>query len=220
MLRLLRLAALAAILAASAAMPRAQAQGADAQQLVNDAAGTVRQMRAAPEVRRSGVLRRARAIMVFPNLIRAGFLVGGEGGQGVLLAHAGRGWSDPAFYALGSLSVGAQAGVQDASVVLFIMTQRALNSFLNNNTFTLKAQADFAVVTISQASEAQLHNADVVVWTQAAGLYAGLTVDGTDIKQRLEYDQAYYRRPVSAAQIIYGRAYNRGAGVIRGSLGG
>lgn len=223
MLRLLRLATLAVILTAGAMAPPAHAQVNDAQELVNDAAGTVRQMRASPEVRRAAVLRRALAVMVFPNVIRAGFLVGGEGGQGVLLARTGRGWSDPAFYALGSLSVGAQVGVQDASIVLFIMTRRALDSLLNDNNFTLKATADFAVITISQASQAsqaQPHNADVVVWSQAAGLYAGLTVDGTDIRQRLEYDRAYYRAPLSAARIVRGGAYNRGAGAIRASLGG
>lgn len=220
MLRLLRLATLAVILAAGAMAPPAHAQVNDAQELVNDAAGTVRQMRASPDVRRAGVLRRALAVMVFPNVIRAGFLVGGEGGQGVLLARTGRGWSDPAFYALGSLSVGAQVGMQDASIVLFIMTRRALDSLLNDNNFTLKATADFAVITISQASQAQPHNADVVVWSQAAGLYAGLTVDGTDIRQRLEYDRAYYRAPLSAARIVRGGAYNRGAGAIRASLGG
>ncbi|MBV9784521.1 MAG: lipid-binding SYLF domain-containing protein [Acidisphaera sp.] len=195
----------------------AYAQVSDAQEVVRDAAATIHTMRTWPGFAKAGLLRRAKAVLVFPNVVKAGFVVGAEGGQGVLLAHRGGGWSDPAFYVMGSLTLGPQVGGQIGPVVLIIMSQRAYDALLGSNTFSLKATADLAVVDFARISEAPLTPPDIVVWTHAAGLFAGLTVGGTDIKQRTEYDEAYYGRPVTAAQIVTG-ARAPGARALRGSL--
>ena len=82
---------------------------------------------------RASMLPQARAVMICPRVFRAGFLIAGEGGGCVLLARGGQGsWSSPAFYSLSSGSVGLQAGVQDAEVMMMILTENGLRSVMDN----------------------------------------------------------------------------------------
>ena len=100
------------------------------QELLNDRDGTDAQF----------VLRRARAVMICPQIFRAGFLFGGQGGTCVLSARDAAGsWSGPAFYALGGASFGFQAGIQDAEAMFFIMNDRALRAVMDSQ---LKLGAD------------------------------------------------------------------------------
>src|SRR5690349_19963652 len=71
-------------------------------------------------------LRSARVVLIVPALVKGGFIFGAEGGDGVLLARMRRGWSAPAFYTLGSASFGLQIGLEQAQLVMFIMSERAL----------------------------------------------------------------------------------------------
>ena len=71
-------------------------------------------------------LRHARAVLIIPGLVKGGFIFGAEGGDGVLLARTRHGWSSPAFYSLGSASFGLQIGLEQAQLVMIIMTDRAL----------------------------------------------------------------------------------------------
>src|SRR5690606_26484867 len=79
------------------------------------------------------LLARAKAVMVFPMLLKGAFLVGGEGGTGVLLSRDDAGnWSSPAFYTLGALSFGLQIGGQASEAMLSIMTDRGLKSIIDD----------------------------------------------------------------------------------------
>ena len=105
--------------------PLAHAQS-DQQVTVNRAQFVVNDLRhdrafgTAPDL-----MHRARAVMIVPRLYKGGFFVGGEGGNGVLLTHrAGGGWSEPAFYAIGSASFGLQIGLEQSEMVMFIMSRR------------------------------------------------------------------------------------------------
>ena len=94
------------------------------------------------------MLPRARAVMICPRVFRAGFLFGGEGGGCVLLARGGQGsWSAPAFYSVGGGSFGLQAGIQDAEVMMMILTTNGLRSVMDSQ-FRLGANASVAVVTV------------------------------------------------------------------------
>src|SRR5947209_8073004 len=102
--------------------PRAStpAAGAPAQQAIVDGArktlGDRRHGKAFGKAARR--IRQARAVMIVPKLLKGGFIVGGEGGEGVLLARERGGWSDPAFYSIGAASLGLQAGVQQSVMIL------------------------------------------------------------------------------------------------------
>jgi lipid-binding SYLF domain-containing protein len=75
-------------------------------------------------------LHRARALLISPQVVRAGFIFGGSGGRAVLVARDGRTWAGPAFYNLATASVGFQAGVDVSEVVIVVMTERGFNSLL------------------------------------------------------------------------------------------
>src|SRR6202000_73934 len=78
------------------------------------------------------LFRTAKGVMVVPSLVKGGFFVGGEGGNAILMARHGGQWSYPAFYVLASASFGLQIGLEVAEVVLFVMSDRALNAWMKN----------------------------------------------------------------------------------------
>ena len=161
-----------------------------------------------------GVLREARAVMVCPQIFRAGFLLGGQGGTCVLVARdGGGGWSFPAFYGMGGGSIGFQAGVQDAQVMLFIMNDRGLMAVLDSQ-FKLGADASATFVDlgggVEGATTAALR-ADIVGFTRARGLFAGIALGGTLLSTKSEWNQAYYGRPMAAQQIVISMEANNPA---------
>ncbi|MDW8445590.1 MAG: lipid-binding SYLF domain-containing protein [Acetobacteraceae bacterium] len=168
------------------------------------------------------VLRRSRAVLIFPRVFRGGFIIGGEGGSGVLVARdAGGSWSAPAFYGLGGASLGLQIGIQDAQVIIFIMSDRALRAVLQSQ-FKFGADASLAVATIGAGiaggTTAAL-NADFVSMSRARGLYAGISLEGSILARRNEDNEAYYGRPVSAEQIVVTmEVHNPGADNLRAAL--
>lgn len=152
-----------------------------------------------------GVLRNARAVVVCPQVFQAGFLIAGSGGDCVLVARDGAGgWSYPAFYGIASGSVGFQAGIRDAEVMLMIMNNRALNAVMDSQ-FKLGADASLTFVNlgggIEGATTAAL-NADIVGFTRARGLFAGISLGGSLLDTRSGWNQAYYGRAYASRQIV------------------
>jgi len=147
---------------------------------------------------------RARGVMVVPQLVKGGFFIGGEGGNGILMARHGAQWSHPAFYTLASASFGLQIGLEVAEVVLFVMSERALNAWMRDEV-KLGGQAGLTVLVIgANASAATTTNAnvDVIAWAKTKGAYAGLTLEGSIIKPRNDWNSAYYGRPLTPAQVL------------------
>jgi len=168
------------------------------------------------------LLRRAHAIFIVPQLVKGGFFVGGEGGSGVMLARTGAGWSEPAFYTMGSASFGLQIGLETAEVVMLIMSDRALNAFTKDE-FKIGADAGLTVVTLGSnagiATTANL-NADVIVWASSSGAYAGISVNGSIIKPRDSWNEAYYGSAVTSRELLARPAANGRAVSLRGALTG
>src|ERR1700722_11008341 len=175
----------------------------DQQNLVEEARITVDHLKNDKEFGNAPeLLHKARAVLIVPNLVKAGFFIGGEGGDGVMIARSGRGtWTDPAFYTLASASFGLQIGIQTAEVVMLVMSDQALRA-LEEDQFKFGAQASLAVVTLGSNAQAAtstaLDAADIIVWASASGAYAGLTLEGSLVKPRGEWNDRYYGRPVKA----------------------
>ena len=170
----------------------------------------------------SALLKAARAVMVCPRIFKAGFILGGSGGDCVLVARAGGGsWSDPAFFTMGSGSIGLQAGVQDSEMVLIIRTERGLNALLNSH-FKIGADASVAIATIGggvQRSMAAPLQADIVALSRTRGLFAGAALDGSVLSSDPGWNQAYYGKDFSTRQIIIDmKANNPGANPLRAML--
>ena len=170
----------------------------------------------------TALLRRARGALVCPRIFRGGFFFGAEGGGCVLLARDAAGsWSSPAFYSLGSGSFGLQAGIQDLQVLMLIMNDRALNAVLDSQ-FKFGADASLAVATFGGSVEGATTSAvgaDIVAFARARGLYAGLTLEGSLLSSRSEWNRAYYQRDVGPRDIVIAMtAHNPGADPLRAGL--
>jgi SH3 domain-containing YSC84-like protein 1 len=221
-MKMLAMAALAAIGLAFGA-PGAQA-ATDQQNLIDESRITLDHLQHDQEFGNAKeLLRHARAVLIVPNLVKAGFFFGGEGGDGVMLARsAGGTWTNPAFYTLASASFGLQIGIQSAEVVMIIQTDKALNA-LEQDQFKFGAQAGIAVVTLGSSAQAAsstaLNSADIIVWSSASGAYAGLTLEGSYVKPRDSYNEAYYGRPMAVRSILnMNEGTNPGADNLRAAL--
>jgi len=135
-------------------------------------------------------LNRARAVLIAPQIVRAGFIVGGSGGRAVLVARDGTTWSGPAFYNLATASVGFQAGVDVSEAVIVVMTEKGLNSLLSNS-FKMGADASIAAGPVG-ASAGSTVTADLITFTRAKGVYGGLNLDGTVVSTNVPWNSAYY----------------------------
>src|SRR5260221_5089643 len=164
-----------------------------AQRIVDDSATAIKGMRS--DAKFSSIepfLKDARAVVIFPRLIKASFIFGGEGGTGVLVGRSADGsYSAPAFYGLGAGSVGPQIGYQEASVVLLLMNDHALSSLLRSG-FTLGADVSVAAGTLGDSGKARSATTakDVISFVDVGGLFAGASVDGAVVKPRPTLDRA------------------------------
>jgi SH3 domain-containing YSC84-like protein 1 len=189
----------------------------DAQARVNDAVNVVGQMEQDADLAR--LLRDARGVFIVPRFGKGGFIIGGQGGTGVVLAHRHDKWSDPAFFDVGGASIGAQAGGEKGSVVMLLMTDRALDKFENStHKWSLGAGAGLTVVKYSGNAHLRTSRNDVIVWADARGLYGGLTAGVTDITSSGRLDHAYYQQAASAHEILSGNVTNPAADPLRDAL--
>jgi SH3 domain-containing YSC84-like protein 1 len=205
MIRRTFLALLASLSVAAGALP-AQAAMSDQEQLLERATTTVRLMRGGPdfaEIER--ILPRAKAVLIFPSLIKGAFIFGAEGGSGVLLARQKDGsWSNPAFYALGNVSFGLQIGGQSSEVIFLIMSQQGLEAILDKNA-TLGADASVAVVTTGKGVRASTGldlNADMYAFSKAEGLFGGVALNGAGLGALSDWNHEFYHSDEASARNI------------------
>lgn len=192
----------------------AEANGAQRQ--VNAATNVVEQMRQSPDIAR--LLQQAHGVFVIPHYGKGAFIVGGQGGSGVVLVKRHGVWSDPAFYSIGGGSIGAQIGGEGGSVAMLLMTPRAVQKFENSTSrWSLNANAGLTVATYSGKASART-GTDVVIWSNEHGLYGGLTASVTDISPDNKLDRDYYGRAVNSREILMGSVSNSSANSLRDAL--
>lgn len=188
----------------------------DAVDHVNKAVGVIRQMQATPDMRAQ--LQRARGVFIVPDYGRAALGIGARGGAGVLLVRHGDSWSNPAFYNMGGLSVGAQAGAEAGAVAFVLNDQKALNSFMQNNKFSLNADAGLTLVNWSRKGMGSAGWGDITVWSDTEGLFGGASLSVTDIDYDEDETSAYYRRQVAARDVLSGKITNPHANDLRQAM--
>lgn len=150
----------------------------------------------------------AKGVVVFPQVLKAGFFVGGAGGSGVLLGKNDAGeWSSPAFYTMGQGSIGLQFGAQANELVLVIMTEKALQAIISNQ---VKLGGDLSaavgpVGTTLGASTTTNMKVDVFSFAISKGLFIGASVEGSILSSNSSSNEAYYGKPISSQQIVIDR---------------
>ena len=153
------------------------------------------------------VLEQAKGVFVVPKYGKGALGVGGQGGVGLLLVRNGATWSNPAFYNFGGVSIGLQAGGEGGAMVLVLNNDKAVNSFLQNNNWSLDANAGLTVVNWSREGQGSAGKGDVTLWSDAKGLYGALNVGVTDIKYDADQTSAFYGQQLTARDVVEG---NRG----------
>jgi lipid-binding SYLF domain-containing protein len=149
----------------------------------------------------------AKGVVIFPQVLKGGFILGGSGGSGVLLVRDEKtgNWSEPAFYTVGSVTFGLQIGGEAAQVVMLAMTQKAIDSLLSSS-FKLGGDVSVALGPIGGGAKASADlptvTADFITFAKSKGLYAGLNLEGSVIAVRDSLNSAYYGKDVRPADII------------------
>ncbi|MCF7984099.1 MAG: lipid-binding SYLF domain-containing protein [Thiohalocapsa sp.] len=175
----------------------------NAQETVLEAAAVVEQMGADADARQ--LLDQADAVFIVPDYARASLIVGGAGGQGILIARTDDGWSAPAFYNIGAINLGAAAGVEGGSIAFLLMSDDALDGFENQHNFSLNADAGLTIIDWTERAQVSAgKGADVVVWSDTEGLYGDLAISVSDIFWDEQANAAYYGRVVTPVTIIVG----------------
>lgn len=163
------------------------------------------------------LLDEARAIVVVPDTLKVGLVFGGRRGHGLLSVKSPDGtWSNPSFVTLTGGSIGLQAGVQSADVVLVFRNDRSLESIVNGKV-TLGADAGVAAGPVGRnaaaATDGQL-KAEIWSWSRARGLFAGVALDGAVLRIDHDANQVVYGAGTTPRMILEGRIQQPPSGAV------
>lgn len=182
------------------------------EQLIDNAAATAKSMYADPNFATLlNLTNRARAVLIVPSMLKAGFIWGANTGNGVLLTRDEPGkWSNPAFYTLGGINWGLQAGVQDSEIIVVIMTERGMNAVVNRSA-RLGADASVAVGELGKGYNAATGvglNADMYSFAKSSGLFIGVSLEGSWVEQRDSWNKQLYGENATPQGILVDRTFS------------
>lgn len=160
-----------------------------------------------------GLLRQAQGLVIVPDLIKAGFVVAGQAGRGVLVARDEAGaWTNPVFLGVAGGSLGALIGAEATDLVLVFRTRRSVDDFLRHNKVKLGADAEAAAGPVSAqvgaATDLKMR-AEILSYSRSRGLFAGVSVEGTSLHVRHRANEAYYGVPnLMVGDVLAGRDFD------------
>ena len=202
------------LVAASAASfaPAAIAQS-DQQKLVNEAKTSLGNFLGDPQMTwLKQNFSRAKAVIIAPEIAKAGFIFGGSGGRAVVVARdpkSGK-WLGPVFYTMATASVGFQAGISVSQNVTLVMTDKGFNSLLSTS-FKMGGDASIAAGPVGAGAKSDVV-ADLITFSLAKGVYGGVNLDGTVVTATDEWNQAFYGKKVLPPDVLVrGDVHNKGA---------
>jgi len=202
--KLLRNTGIAALVAAGSVLvaPAAIAQS-DQQKLVDASEASLSNFVRDPEMKwLQQNLSRAKALIIAPEILKAGFIFGGSGGRALVVARdakTGR-WVGPVFYAMATASVGFQAGIQVSEGLTLVMTDKGFNSLLATS-FKMGGDASIAAGPVGAGAKSDVV-ADLITFSRAKGVYGGLNFDGTVVTTSDDWNAAYFGKKVLAPDVL------------------
>jgi lipid-binding SYLF domain-containing protein len=164
-------------------------------------------------------LKDARALLIYPQVIKGGFIIGGSGGSGVLLVKDEKtgDWSQPVFYTIGAMSIGLQLGGEVAEMLVMVMSDTGIDS-LYASSFKLGGEASIVIGPVGSGAK-QNAMADFVSFAKSKGVYAGLNLEGSVVAVRDSLNEAYYGKAVRPVEIVVEKKVsNNGSAQLREGL--
>jgi SH3 domain-containing YSC84-like protein 1 len=153
------------------------------------------------------VLSNAKCILVVPDLIKGGFIVGGKHGRGVATCRTAEGWSAPAFVSVGGGSAGLQIGVEGVDLVMLVMNDQGFQHLLSSK-FALTGEGSVAAGPVGRHASAGTDwkmNTQVLTYSRSKGVFAGLTLEGAVIQQDSDSTRAIYGKNMKFSNILSGK---------------
>ncbi len=159
----------------------------------------------------------AKGVFIIPDYATAALLIGGSGGEGVLMTQHDGQWGNPAFYDVGNVNFGASAGAAAGPVVLLLMNDKAVQNFRNGTNFNLNAESGLTVVNWNAKGAASSNGGDVIAWSNTKGLMAQASVGVGGISYDQSETQKYYNQnqQVSAQDVLDGNVQNPHSNVLK-----
>lgn len=180
----------------------------DEVQRINDAIAVLSEiMDAGDQAIPSSILEKAEGVAVFPSLLKGGLIIGGQYGRGILSARdpKTRQWSSPAFLSITGGSLGAQIGGQAVDLVLVIQNRRGLEQLVRNQ-FKIGADASVAAGPVGRDASASTDiqmRAQILSYSRSRGLFAGVSINGTTIRQDRDANDRFYGLGYRTSQIVF-----------------
>ena len=161
----------------------------------------------------------ARGVLIIPELVQGGFILGAAGGRGVLVARTRpNDWSFPVFYGMGSGSIGLQVGGKVSEIVFIIRSEKGLAAILDHK-FKFGAEAGVTMVAVGiglEGASTAAGGADIVAFANSAGLFAGASIEGSFLEPDSDWNGLYYGPGATAKAIAIDRKFsNPGAEPLR-----
>jgi lipid-binding SYLF domain-containing protein len=148
------------------------------------------------------LLAKAKAVVVFPGAIKGAFIVGGQGGKGVVVRRYGKGWTAPAFLNMGGGSIGLQIGGSKTDYVMLVMNDKGLRNLLADQ-FEIGGEASVAAGPVGRTTAASTNvtlDAEILTWSRSKGVFAGISLKGVTITSDKDLNTAIYQK--NAKQVI------------------
>src|ERR1700693_4657658 len=153
------------------------------------------------------VLTGAKCMLVVPNLIKGGFIIGGKHGRGVASCRTPEGWSAPAFVSVGGGSWGLQIGVEGVDLVMLVMNDAGLQHLLSSK-FQISGEGSAAAGPVGRHASAGTDwkmNTELLTYSRSKGAFAGLTLEGAVIEQDDDSTKAVYGKDIPFRRVLTGK---------------
>ena len=155
----------------------------------------------------SDILSSATCVAVVPGMVKGAFIFGAQYGQGVVTCRTGHGWSAPVFIRMAGGSFGFQIGGQATDLILIAVNDRGMQDLLKSK-FKIGADASAAAGPVGRAGQASTDwkmNAELLSYSRAKGLFAGISLDGTSVTQNKDDTEVYYGAPEDFGKVLRGQ---------------
>jgi len=202
----------AVLLVASMATARSADEKRKQEQRLENAGQVMSEVLNMPDTIPQSVLDKTKCVVIVPSVLKAAFIVGGNYGRGAMVCRTGPNftgpWGAPSMYAIEGASFGLQLGAEASDFVLLVMNERGATSLLHSK---VKLGGDISAAAGPLGRDAQAETdafmrAEILTYSRARGLFAGLSLDGSTLRPDEDANEALYGRRIPTRDIVMGSA--------------